>query len=197
MADDDTDTQQDQDGTQDADAPADDADANADASTAGADEVSLLRSRYAGQTAKVTSLTKSVQERDAKIAALQKERDDALAGLTSKDEALKAQIAAKEKELADERAARRKEVLQAQYPETFGVLGEAALSLGDDQLAANEARLASAASEGEPPTPRRTNAPRTTSAPAAPQTPEEEYAALLADLRAREPDDSWVRPLTG
>jgi hypothetical protein len=193
MADDDKDTQLNDQGTQDDDASADsqddDADAGADASQGDQDEVSLYRSRLNGQTAKVTSLTKAVQDRDAKIAELQKQRDDALAGLTSTDEALKAQIAAKDAEIAAERTARRTEFVQIKYPETFEVLGEAAANLTNDQLAANEARLAGAAEDGQAPTPRRTNAPKAGAAPA--QQAEETADELYARLRTMTPDEAW------
>jgi len=141
----------------------DDASASADAGAAASttpDEVSVLRSRYAGQTAKVNELTTQLKaEREARTAA-EKERDSLRSGAASSDETAKALLAAKDEEIA--RIRREVEVtrIQAKYPEVFGELGEAAAGLSEERLAAMEARLRGAGVSEEPPTPRSQNAAR-------------------------------------
>jgi hypothetical protein len=105
------------------------------------DEVTTLRSRNAGLDAKVTELQKAA-------AAAQQARDEALArlsdyenGKVKADEALSAQLAAKDAELAAVRKEATLARVAAKYPETFGVLGDAAAALSEDQLAASEARM--------------------------------------------------------
>jgi hypothetical protein len=116
-------------------------------------EVTTLRSRLAGLDAKVTALQgETAAEKSAREAAEQKLRDYE-AGKVNADEALRAQLAEKETEAA---AARRDAALariEAKYPETFAVLGEAAASLTADQLAASEARFAGVPAPVETSTP--------------------------------------------
>jgi hypothetical protein len=113
-----------------------------DAGTQAKDEVTLLKSRAAGLDAKVTELTKAAKAaKAAEEAALAKLSDYEL-GKVQGDEALRTQLAAKEAEVAQVRTEAKLARIEAKYPETFGVLGAAASALTDDQLAANEARLA-------------------------------------------------------
>lgn len=134
-------------------APAEGANAPATGTPAKPDEVTLLRSRTAGLDAKVTALTQSekaaIAERDAALAKLA----DYEAGKVGADEALRAQIAAKEDEL---KAARQEALLariEAQYPETYAVLGEAAANLSADKLAEAEARFKGVAAPEAPAAP--------------------------------------------
>jgi hypothetical protein len=126
------------------------------------DEVTTLRSRNAGLDAKVTSLLgETAREKAAREAAEQKLRDYE-AGKVNADEALRAQLSEKEQELAQARREAALARIEAKYPETFSVLGEAAASLTADQLAASEARFAGVPAEVHtPPVPGATNAPRT------------------------------------
>lgn len=142
------------------------ADASTDATAAGSgqpDEVSLWRSRFNGQTAKVTELTKAQEQTNARISDLEKQLTAAQASTASADEAAKALVAAAQAELANERSARRLDGLKARFPETFTLLGDAAAGLTEENLAANEARLTGGATAGstEPPTPLRHNESKT------------------------------------
>lgn len=119
------------------------------------DEVTKLRSRNAGLDAKVTELSTA-----AKSAA--KERDEALAklsdyeaGKVGADEALRAQLDAVKAEAAQARQEALLARIEAKYPETYAVLGEAAASLSVDKLAEAEARFAGVPSEpATPPAPK-------------------------------------------
>lgn len=125
-----------------------------------ADEVTTLRSRNAGLDAKVTALmAETASEKAAREAAEQKLRDYE-AGKVGADEALRAQLEAKEAELATERRATALARIEAKYPETFSVLGDAAASLTADQLAASEARFAGVPAESSTPVPVGTGAAR-------------------------------------
>jgi len=175
----------------------DDASASADAGSAASttpDEVSVLRSRYAGQTAKVNELTSERARLIAEREALIRERDELRSGKANTDEAAKALLAQKDEEIA----AIRREValarIESKYPETFGELGEAAFGLSEEKLAAMEARLrgASGASEQEPPTPRGQNAARRDGVPAGGREPKEETSAdILAALRSAPLPSEW------
>lgn len=124
------------------------------------DEVTTLRSRNAGLDAKVTELSNASKAAlAAKEAAEQKLRDYE-AGKVDADEALRAQVQAKDTELAQVRLEAKLARIEAKYPETFGVLGEAAAALTEDQLAASEARMAGVPVESSTPTPIGGNAPR-------------------------------------
>jgi hypothetical protein len=124
------------------------------------DEVTTLRSRNAGLDAKVTELQKeTVAEKAAREAAEQKLRDYE-AGKVGADEALRAQLSEKDKELAQVRMEAALARIEAKYPETFAVLGDAAASLTADQLAASEARFAGVPGESSTPTPPATNGAR-------------------------------------
>lgn len=147
------------------DATAADAQASADAASKVPNEVSLLTSRLNGQTAKVGELTGTLKAKDEALAAALKRVADLEAGTVSADEAAKAQVAAAKAELESERRERRVDSLKTRFPESFSVLGDAAFSLDETSLAANEARLLGDAGGDEPPTPLRHNETKS-SAPA-------------------------------
>lgn len=144
------------------------------------DEVTTLRSRNAGLDAKVTELLNAQkaaeearQAAEAKLAAYE-------AGKVGADEALSAQLAAKEAELATVRREASLAKIAAKYPETFGVLGDAAAALTEDQLAASEARFAGVPSEpAETPVPVGVNPRREQAAP--PKAIEDMSPAELRD----------------
>jgi hypothetical protein len=150
------------------------------------DPVKLLESRLAGLEARLT-------ENGRARTQAEKDRDDALARLSAyetgkltENEAFQAELK-RERERADEavRAARLAKV-EARYPETFGVLGEAAHNLSDEQLAAAEARFLGKAPEEGAPTPRTPAAqrPSTTSTAAADRREGESLDQLRARFRA-------------
>ena len=148
-----------------------------------ADEVTTLRSRNAGLDAKVTELTKAQKAAEAQAAEALAKLTDYEAGKVDADEALRAQLSAKDAELALIRNEAALAKIEAKYPETFGVLGEAAAALTADQLAASEARFAGVKDETTtPPVPVGTNAPRS-SAPK--KSIEDMSAAELRDYAAR------------
>lgn len=117
------------------------------------DEVTTLRSRNAGLDAKVTELQKVAAEAKAAADAAAAKLADYEAGKVGADEALRAQLQAKEAELAETRKLAALARIEARFPETFGVLGAAAASLTEDQLAASEARFAGVAAPPETPRP--------------------------------------------
>jgi hypothetical protein len=148
----------------------------------GTDEVTTLRSRLAGLDAKVTSLTQeTARERATREAAEQKLRDYE-AGKVSADEALRAQVEQKDAELALVRKEAALARIEAKYPETFSVLGEAAAALTPDQLAASEARFAGVPAEPETPKPLGAN-PVRPQAPAAKAIEDMSIEELKAHLR--------------
>lgn len=124
------------------------------------DEVTTLRSRNAGLDAKVTELSKAQASLQAERDALAAQLAEAQKGVVDKDEALRAQVAAKDAELALARKEAAIARISAKYPETFGVLGEAAAALTEDQLAASEARFAGVPAPQETPRPVGANPPR-------------------------------------
>ena len=131
-----------EDGTTEAPAAGDAADK---AVTQPSDEVTKLRSRNAGLDAKVTELSTAtktaVRERDEALAKL----SDYEAGKVGADEALRAQLDAVKAEAAQARQEALLARIEAKYPETYAVLGEAAASLSVDKLAEAEARFAGVA----------------------------------------------------
>lgn len=188
MADDDTELGVDE--TQPEEAPAKPADAAKDAPVA-QDEVSLLRSRYAGQTAKVTELQSAKAALQAERDALRAERDALKTGEVNKDEALKALLAAKDEEIAEVRRETALARIEAKYPETFAELGEATASFSEEKLASLEARLLaktdqSEDEEEEVPTPRRNNASRKDGGSSEPKS--ESSADILARLKTMSPN---------
>lgn len=153
---------------------------DADAARSDDVDVATLRSRYAGQTAKVNELTAKVRTYEQELAKLRQALEEAQKGIASKDEAAKALIEAKERELDALRRETRAARIEAKFPEAYAELGEEALGLSDEKLAAIEARLRGAAAE--PPAPRLNNPART--GPAAKQPAEETVEDILARLRA-------------
>jgi hypothetical protein len=117
------------------------------------DEVTLLKSRAAGLDAKVSALlneAKAANERataaEARALALADEK-------TNGDIELRAQLEAQKLLIAKTAAEAKLARIEAKYPETFGVLGEASGALTEDQLAASEARFAGVAATPETPVP--------------------------------------------
>jgi hypothetical protein len=173
------DSKPDGDTTPDPNAPPD-GDAAGKGSTGAPDELSVLKSRYQGQTAKVNTLEGEKATLTAQLAVLQAQLGKAQTGEIDKDEALKAQLAAKDAEIA---AAKREVALAksaVKYPEAYAVLGEDIASLSDVKLSEIEARLKGEAAElEEPPTPRGSNPSRTGQrTPAKPLTKEDVIAKL-------------------
>ena len=125
------------------------------------DEVTTLRSRNAGLDAKVTELSKAQKLADQRAAEAEKKLNEYLTGKVMEDSDLRAQIQAKEDELATARREAQLAKIEAKYPETFSVLGEAAAALTADQLAAAEARFAGVAAPTGTPKPIGNNPPRT------------------------------------
>lgn len=190
MADDDTELGVDE--TQPEEAPAK-ADAAKDAPGA-QDEVSLLRSRYAGQTAKVTELQTAKAALQAERDALRAERDALKTGEVNKDEALKALLAAKDEEIAQVRRETALARIEAKYPETFAELGEVTASFSEEKLASLEARLLAKTDqsdddeeEGDTPTPRRNNPSRRDGGSGGAAKPESS-ADILARLKTMTPN---------
>lgn len=141
-------------------------DAGAGGSAAPAGDYAQLDSRYRGQTAKVNELTGQLKaEADARKAAEQRLADYE-SGKLGESEAHKAAL---EAERARAAAAEAKAVLaelKVTYPEAYAEVGDAIAGLPKENLASLEARLTAAKSEdegdeGEPPTPKRHNEPKT------------------------------------
>jgi len=160
------------------------------------DEVTTLRSRNAGLDAKVTELMKATQAaQDAAAAAAQKLADYE-SGKVQADEALRAQLQAKEAELAQVARDAALARIEAKYPETFAVLGEAAASLSVDQLAASEARFAGvpATVETKVPTPVGNSAARQPSQAKDPESMSsaELQAYMMQQFRGRDPQGNPI-----
>lgn len=144
------------------------------------DEVTTLRSRNAGLDAKVTSLAAQAKAdkaradaAEARALALAEAKEGGDAELRAELERMKAENAAARKDAALAR-------IEAKYPETFGVLGETAASLSEDQLAASEARYAGVPAEAKTPTPGGSNPARTPAAiPNGEETGDQIEARLL------------------
>jgi hypothetical protein len=148
------------------------------------DEVTTLKSRNAGLDAKVSALL-------AEKKALEKQAADAAAklaayeaGKVGADEALRAQIAAKDAELETTKRDALLARIEAKYPETFAVLGDAAANLSAEKLAEAEARFKGVSSDPTPPTPRPigNNPSRTSSA----AKTEESFDDIAARLKTME-----------
>ena len=140
------------DGTQPDAASADEADAAKIDSDAGEESGSTLKSRYAGQTAKVNELTGKVSAAEGRAAAAEARLADYEAGRVGSDEALKAQLAVEQRKTAAAEAKASLALIEGKYPEVFAELGEAAAHLPDEKLASMEARFKG---DAEAPTPRR------------------------------------------
>src|SRR5512146_1229024 len=96
-------------------------DASGAGSAAAPDELSTLKSRYAGQTAKVEQLTREQATLAAERDALKAKLDEVQKGEINKDQALKDQIAAKDAEIAATKREAALARIEAKYPETFAV----------------------------------------------------------------------------
>lgn len=154
-------------------------DAAAQGSKGSEDGDSTLKSRYAGQTAKVGELENQKAVLQSQLEEAQRLLGEAQKGVIDKDQALKDQIKAKDDELV---AARREAHLirvEAKYPEAFKELGELAADMPAEKLASLEARLTAALADEETPTPRGINGARERTAPVgAPKTVAEAEALL-------------------
>lgn len=145
------------------------------------DQVSLLTSRLNGQTAKVGELTTQKTAAETALASALERIAAFEAGKVSADEAATARVAAAEAALTQERNQRKADSLKARFPETFSVLGDAAFTLAEDALAANEARLLGEGGEdNDPPEPLRHNETRSGAAKGGAAKPE-----TAADVAAR------------
>jgi hypothetical protein len=123
------------------------------------DEVTTLRSRNAGLDAKVTELSKAEKAAIARAEAAEARAIELANGKDNGDAELRAQLSAKDEELGKVRREAALARIEAKYPETFGVFGDTAASMTEDQLAASEARFAGV-TETSTPTPAGINAPR-------------------------------------
>lgn len=164
--------------------PGADASAQADAAAAGsqADESDTpsLRSRFAGQTAKVNQLTEAQTALQAERDELRRQLDAAQKGELDKDQALKDQLTAKDAELAAAKTDAALARIEAKYPETFAALGNDAAVLNETKLAEIEARLSGGGETEEPPTPRSASAARPSGSEAKPETAEDVERRLKA-----------------
>jgi hypothetical protein len=165
--------------------------ASANGSTSEGNDLAVWQSRLNGQTAKVGELTNANKALIAERETLLQQVADLQAGKVSADEAATARVKAAEEALARERNERRTDSLKARFPETFGVLGDAAFSLDEAALAANEARLLGDTGGEEPPTPLQHNAART-GASATRQAKEETAADVRARLEAMPLPEGWA-----
>lgn len=157
-------------------------------SGSGTDEVSLLRSRLNGQTAKVGELTNAQTAAQARIQQLEADLAAARGEKVTADEAAKALVEASKAELAAERAARVLEAKKARFPESFALLGDAAAALGETELAANEARLLG---DGEPPVPLKHNESKSSAASNGGEKKAKSAADLTAELLAMPVPEGW------
>lgn len=139
------------------------------------DEVTTLRSRNAGLDAKVSELLKAQATEKARADAAEARALELAQGKDNGDQELRSQLQAREQELAETRKLAALTRIEAKYPETFGVLGAAASTLTEDQLAASEARFAGVTES---------SAPRTLGAN--PQRPATAAAKALEDMTADE-----------
>lgn len=142
---------------------ASDTDAAASGSGTGADEVSLWKSRHNGQTAKVGELTGKLTAEVTAREAAERKLAEYEAGKIGADEALASQLEAEKAARVALESEIKLTKLQARFPEAIAELGQdAALLLGDEKLAALEARLTGSVADDEPPTPQKpANGPRT------------------------------------
>lgn len=150
------------------------------------DEVTTLRSRNAGLDAKVTELSKAAAAAEARAQEAFDKLQAYEAGKVNADEALRAQLQAKEQELERTRREAASVKLQAQFPETYAVFGEAIVDFGAEKLAEAEARLKGVAlpEESHTPPPVSNNAPRPQAGSA--KSPEDMTLAELKDYMGRE-----------
>lgn len=164
-----------------------------------ADEVTTLRSRNAGLDAKVTTLSQTAAAEKARADAAEA-RALALANEKENgDQELRAQVKLLEANAAKSQLEAKLARIEAKYPETYGVIGEAAAGLSDDVLAASEARMKGDAQEPETALPVGANPGRAQSA--VPKTLEEmTLAELEKHLKGLDPsvvNRSFGGPLNG
>ena len=181
------DTMADDDGTTDEgqQPPADAAATGAAEATATATptaEDAKWESRARGLDAKVTELVKLQAAADERAKSAEQKLAEYEAGKIGNDEALRAQLAAEQAKTAEAERKAALALIAAQYPETFGVLGDAAAALTTDQLAAAEARFAGSA--GGSPTPLRHNGAKTTNGAPVDAGKKPTSQDLIAQLRA-------------
>src|SRR6185369_14562819 len=148
-------------------------------------DVATLASRVAGLEARLTETGRTK-------AQIERERDEARqkladyeAGKLGENEAFKAELQREREARAQAERTASLARIEARYPETFGVLGEAAANLTDEQLAAAEARFKGVTVESEPPTPRNPSAQRPSAAQAAPGEARDGDRPTYAQLRAQ------------
>lgn len=156
--------------------------AEATATAAPKVEDAKWESRVRGLDAKVTELQKLQAAADERATAAERKLAEYEAGKVGADEALRAQLAAEQAKTAEAERRAALALIQAQYPETFSVLGDAAAALTTDQLAAAEARFAGSA--GESPTPLRHNGAKTTNGAAVDAGKKPTSQDLIAQLKA-------------
>ena len=125
------------------------------------DEVTTLKSRNAGLDAKVSALLTAESTAKAEAAEARAKLAAYEQGKVGSDEALRTQLQAKETELATARQEALLARIEAKYPETFAVLGEAAANLSADKLAEAEARFKGVSSEETSVKPKGNNPART------------------------------------
>ncbi|HET7070157.1 MAG TPA: hypothetical protein VFI40_04990 [Nocardioides sp.] len=163
------------------------------ASQSGTNEVSVLRSRYAGQTAKVNELTSEKTALEQQLQTLQSQLSDLQSGKVSAEDAAKALVDAKDQVIAKLEAGIKLADLKGRFPEVYAELGEDMQGLSEAKLAAMEARLQGNAGEGDDaPTPRGNNAARKEGGAAGgegskPKTAED----VLAEMRSMALPPEW------
>lgn len=156
----------------------------------GSDEVTLLKSRLAGQDAKITELTNKATAAETAAAAAAAKLTAYEAKTVGADEALRAQLVAEQQktQAAEQKAALA--LIKATYPEAFAELGDAAAGLTEEKLASIEARLQGVAADGEAKTPRGVNGARTGAAAGTAAKPPT-IADVEAQIRAQAKNFSW------
>jgi len=130
------------------------------------DEAADLRQRLAGQTAKVNSLNDQLKAALAASAAAQAALDEAMKTGKLGEEATRSRLETLERELTAAKQEAAVAKLAKEYPETYGVFGDAIVHMSPEALAAAEARFTAGASAStEPPTPMGGNPQRSQTAP--------------------------------
>ena len=125
------------------------------------DEVTTLKSRNAGLDAKVTALQEAEKAAKAEAAEAKAKLAAYEAGKVGNDEALRAQLQVKQAELETAKREALLAKIEAKYPETYAVLGEAAANLSADKLAEAEARFKGVGETSSPQSPIGNNPSRT------------------------------------
>ena len=149
------------------------------------DEVTTLKSRNAGLDAKVTTLLESEKAAIARAEAAEARALELAAGKDNGDAELRAQLKARETELDTARREALLARIEAKYPETYAVLGEAAANLSADKLAEAEARFKGVAGETSAPVKPVGNNPSRTQGGASEATVIGPEGETLEQMRAR------------